>query len=347
MKQRLMRPTAALFPIVGIISVLWGDAAYTVGVFLVYYLLTICTLCAADCFRNGAAQEPGVRRVDQRFGGTLLPLLAGIVLVWIWGEWRVAVNLDFDAIEIVPWYGLFPTAVAIIVEQTFEERMFALGRRMDGVILSCVANGLLLAGLLLTGGSGLPQPITGFYTVIGAALGAVIAAATCYAIEPPHGFSMKPRNLKFAPRACAQTILYPVLMFIALGLVAIYSENNAYEDVRFGAAACFGLIPWRLARTTCRRTADESRPLNLLLITFVAIPAAIAAWLPAAQLFAIASGIALLCAALVFCAPSARLYAGIALTAATFIPFPTPIINTALALAAILINTKQAFLRKV
>ena len=327
MKQRLLRPTAALFPVAGIIGALLGSGTEIFGIYVSYYLLQLLSLCAADCFRNAAAQEPGIRRVDRRFSGAFVQLIIGIILTWTVSQFVLSAHL-----EIANWKGAIIAAALINIEHMFEERMYALGRRVDGVMLSCITNGLLLVGLVLNRGMA--------YAIVGAGLGALISAITAYAIEPAHGFSLKPANLSFAASATPQTLLYVIAVVAALALTGMKIEE-------IPAPLLFGLIPWRLARTTCRRTQDESRPLNLLLTACAAIPAAIAAWLPAVTPYAITASIALLCGAVVFCAPSKRLYAGIVFISAALIPFPTPLINAALSLAAIGINMKQAFLKKV
>lgn len=334
MKQRLMRPTAALFPIVGIIGAACWDAETILKLYACYYLVFLCTICAAEYFRNAAAWEPGVRRVDQKFSGALLLLLAGAIITGILVLTPAAKNR-------VPEQGsLFIIAWLLHTEHLFEERMYALGRRMDGVILSCIANGLLLTGFLMEGKMAMTPPVPLFCILLGAGAGTMISIITSYAIEPMHGFSLKSIDRRIIRSALIQGGLYIAGVVLAYKTFKPQNEGLALPFL-------FGLIPWRLARTNCRRTEDESRSLNLLLISFAAIPAAIAAWYPAAQSFAITGSVALLCGAAVFCAPGKRLYTGIVLTAAALIPFPTPIINLAFATAAIIINTKNAFLRKV
>lgn len=330
MKQRLMRPTAALFPIVGIAGALWGNANCTTGIIVFYYLIQLLSLCVVDCFRNSAAQEPGIRRVDRRFSGSAIPLAIGMLFTWL--LWRFAISPRW---QIDGWQSAYIAAVLVCIEHMFEERMYAFGRRMDGVMLSCIANGLLLMGLLLDRGRE-----TGLYEVTGAGLGALISVCTSYAIEPIHGLSFVPISVGFCVTAMPQTLLYITAAAAATALVGLKAEIAAIPFL-------FGLIPWRLARTNCRRAQDESPALNLLLILFAALPTAAAAWIPEMQIIAICTNIALICSAAVFCAPSVRLYAGIILTAAAFIPYPSPFISAALALAAILININRAFLRKV
>lgn len=333
MKQRLMRPTAALFPIVGIAGTIWGNANLVMEIFVSYYLMQIFSLCAADCFRNAAAQEPGMRRVDSRFSGSFLPLIAGVALTYLLWQLKLSNVWQSQA-----WQSACIAAALIYVEHLFEERVYIVGRRVDGVILSCLANGLLAAGLLM-GRSGLAQSLdSSVYAVIGAGLGAAVAIAVTYAIDPPHGFSLKPANLRFVTSAVPQTLFY-----IAAVLATTLLMKSRILDMLM--PMLFGLIPWRLARTTCRRAEDESRPLNLLLMAFTAIPIAAITWLPIAQPFALTAYIALVCAAIIFCAMSKRLYAGIALAAAAFLS--PHILRIILALASIAINIKQAFLKKV
>ena len=333
MKQRLMRPTAALFPIAGIAGALWGNRSCTMQLFVTYYLIQLFSLCAADCFRNAAAQEPGVRKVDSRFSGAFLPLIFGAAVTWfLWKYelsqiWRIRV-----------WQGVCIAAILISIEHLFEERMYMLGRRIDGVILSCLTNGLLTAALLMKEGTAMQAQNTGIYVAIGAGIGAAVAVAACYAIEACHDFSLKPANLGFITSAVPQTLLY------AAAAAAVIAITKA-RILDMLPSLLFGLISWRLARTICRRTEDESRALNLILIAVAAIPTAASTLFPMIQPYALASYIALICAAITFTAPSQRFYAGIALTASAFLA--PPAISIILALIAILINTNKAFLKKV
>ena len=80
MNRRLMRPTAALFPLAALIAAAMGSALDG-RLMLLYYALQLFTLCAVDCFRNGAAREAGVRRADRRFGGGITQLVLGTGLL--------------------------------------------------------------------------------------------------------------------------------------------------------------------------------------------------------------------------------------------------------------------------
>ena len=334
MKQRLMRPSAALFPIAGIIGAACWDAEIILKLYACYYLVFLCTICAAEYFRDAAAWEPGVRRVDQKFSGALLLLLIGAIITGI-------LILTPASKNQAPEQGsLFIIAWLIHTEHLFEERMYALGRRMDGVILSCIANGLLATSFLMEGKMATAPSLPLLSVIAGAGAGALISIITSYAIEPMHGFSLKSIDRRIVRGALVRGGLY------IFGAVLAYRFLKPQND-GLALPFLFGLIPWRLARTNCRRTEDESRPLNLLLIAFTAIPAAIAAWYPAIYPFAITAATALICSAIVFCAPGKRIYAGIALTTLALIPLPIPYIKAPLAAAAILINTKQAFLKKV
>ena len=349
-----MRPTAALFPLAALIAAAKGSALAG-RLMLLYYALQLFTLCAVDCFRNGAAREPGVRRADKRFGGGITQFLLGTGLL-------LAALLLCS--ELKPHFsaGLFAAAGCVTLEQLFEERMYALGRRVDGVVLSVIANLLLVAGLLMDGAGGvemnLPVALDAPFTLGGAALGALIALGTAYLVESAHGFSLKPVNLALMPRACVQTLLYPAA---TLAICTVLPKN-----VRKGFAGLepllYGLILWRLARTTCRRTDEESRPLNLLLVALTAIPAAIGAVLPELTLcglpiisFAAAAALAALCAGVVFCAPAWRYWLGFALVLAAdalLVLKPLPerwnmIAGCACCLIAVILNLHKAFLRRV
>ncbi|MDO5323208.1 MAG: hypothetical protein Q4G06_04255 [Clostridia bacterium] len=354
MNRRLMRPTAALFPLAGLIAVAMGGGALVGRLMLFYYALQVCTLCAVDCFRNGAARESGVRRADRRFGGGIVQLALGIALLLAAMLLCPELKPHFSA-------GLFAAAGCVTLEQLFEERMYALGRRVDGVVLSTIANLLLVVGLLLDGTGGvelaLPVALECPFTLGGAALGALIALGTAYLVEPAHGFSFKPVNLALFPRAYVQTLLYPAA---ALAICAVLPENMRKGFVEL-EALLYGLILWRLARTTCRRTDEEARPLNLLLVVLAAIPAATGAVYPELILcglpllsFAAAAVLATLCAGVVFCAPAWRFWLGFALLLAAdaivaLQPLPemwNMAAGCACCLIAVVLNLHKAFLRK-
>ena len=353
MNGRLMRPTAALFPLAALIAAAMGSALAG-RLVLLYYATQLCTLCAVDCFRNGAAREPGVRRADRRFGGGITQLVLGIGLLLAGMLLCPVLKPHFNA-------GLFAAAGCVTLEQLFEERMYALGRRVDGVVLSVIANLLLVAGLLLDGAGGveleLPHVADCSFTLGGAALGALIALGTAYLVEPGHGFSLKPVNLALFPRACVQTLLYPAA---ALAIAAVLPEDvrGMYVGLE---PLLYGLILWRLARTTCRRTDEESRPLNLLLVTLMAITTASGAIFPELSLcglplisFAAAAALAALCAGVVFCALAWRYWLGFALVLAAnalTVLKPLPEIwniaaSCACCLIALVLNLHKAFLRK-
>ena len=353
MNGRLMRPTAALFPLAALIAVAMGSALAG-RLVLLYHAMQLCTLCAVDCFRNGAAREPGVRRADRRFGGGITQLVLGMGLLLAGMLLCPVLKPHFNA-------GLFAAAGCVTLEQLFEERMYALGRRVDGVVLSVIANLLLVAGLLLDGAGGveleLPHVEDCPFTLGGAALGALIALGTAYLVEPGHGFSLKPVNLALFPRACVQTLLYPAA---ALAIAAVLPEDvrGMYVGLE---PLLYGLILWRLARTTCRRTDEESRPLNLLLMALMAIPAIIWALRPDGTLrgmellpFAAAALLAGICAGIVFCAPAWRYWLGCALLLAAgaldvLQPLPemwNMAAGCVCCMIALVLNLHTAFLRK-
>lgn len=349
MNGRLMRPTAALFPLALLIAAAMGRAqAASLG--LLYYGMQLCTLCAVDCFRNGAAREAGVRRVDRRFGGGIFQMMLGIGLMLAAMLLCPVLKKQFSA-------ALFAAAGCVTLEQLFEERMFALGRRLDGVVLSGIANLLLVAGLMLDGAGGveanLPLALDAPFTLGGAALGALIALGTAYLVEPAHGFSLKPVNLALMPRACVQTLLYPAA---ALALVAAMRDASVRAE-----PLLYGMILWRLARTTCRRTDEESRPLNLLLMALMAMPAIIWALRSDGTLcgvelrpYAVASLLAGICAGAVFCAPAWRYWLGCALLLAAgalnaLHPLPAVwnvVAVCACGLLALVLNLHRVFLRR-
>lgn len=349
MKRSLMRPTAALFPLAGAIAAALGDAALVMRFFLYYFMMQLFSLCAVDCFRNAAAREPGLRRVDRRFGASVLPLLAALGL---------ALGLTVPSFDHVQqgMLNLLPVCIAAwctIIEQLFEERMHAVGKGMDLVLMQAVSALLLLSGLMIDSSGSVPASVPGFYTLCASALGMLIAAAVSLVTEPLRAFSIAPRNLGFCPKAMAQCLLYPAGMAVLVWLGTWLDDSFTKTAIEVFGAPWFllGFALWRMSRTVCRRAQDESRALNLLLVAVCAALAVPAAWMPGFGDFAAAAWIALLCAVIVFCAPGWRLYAGVVLLwAAMYFAGsgePHMVVPMICAAAAVVLNLHKAFLRKV
>lgn len=343
MKKMLMRPTSALLPIALLACALMGYGREMAQLAAAYLLLQLCSLCAADCFRNAAAREPSVRRVDRRFGGALVQLALGAALAYLAVE-RFPCLPCAEGTE-----GVALAALLICIEQMFEERMLALSRPMDCALLSGISAALLFTGVMVDGGGAFSAPFEGFFTFAGAGLGALISLIAGYAVEPPHGFSLVPANYGRAAVALVQTLLYPALALAAAAFAPRAWGLNALEPL------LAGWILWRLARTTCRRAADESRLLNLMLVVVAGALAVAAQFAPMLLPYGGAAALAMVCAAAVFCAPSLRLGFGILLAAAAWVlallaPLPQMWNRCAggiCALAAVALNLKRAFLRRV
>ena len=331
MNQILSRPSAALFPAVCLIAALMGNTESVFLLLTFYFTLQLLTLCALDAFRNAAAREPGIRRVDMRFGGAIAQILIGGA-IFAAGLGCMPKPTDADSFSLAAVILPAIASGCIIIEQTFEERMFALSRPMDGALLAVIANLLMAIGLFIPGKGEIVLAAS-------AGLGALIALIASLFIAPFRSFSMLPRNYGFAPKAALQTLLYPAA---AAALMNVLSMDLTH--------ALAGWVLWRLSRTTCRRSHDESRPMNLLLIALCAALIAAASFLPWAAAYALACLAALVCAAIVFLAPSVRLYAGMALllAAEAGLRFDWhPILVCALCAGSIALNLKNAFLRKV
>ena len=174
----------------------------------------------------------------------------------------------------------------------------------------------------------------------GAALSALVSAIVSLCVASPARVSFIPRNLGFFPRAAAQSLLYPAVCAALMWL---------RPDCLSVLPALAGYALWRLARTPCRRTANEARALSLLLMLVCGLGAAAAAILPQAVAYARALLLALLCIFVVFTAPARRLYLGAAalLLAGALTDGARIAIAAALCAAAIAANVKPALLRRV
>ena len=325
MKRKLMRPSAAFFPLAMLASAVFGNEATTLAFLLLWYALQITTLCAPDAFRNAAAREPGVRRVGKRFWGGIVQCLIGGAVLFV-PVWKLSVGLAV-ANSVVP---LAIAAFLMIIEQTFEERMFALGRNVDGTLLSLISNILLLLGLMLDAGSGVKAPefynsllgrtaeLGNFYLLCGCGAAVLISIIMSLLIARGKGFTPFPINCGFVPKALLQVFVYPT------AVVVLLVSGKFGIDTRHMLA---GLILWQLSRTVCRRIRMESKPLDWLLTVVCAVFAVLACLHPAFMPYAVCCAAVFACAAIVYLAPSVRLYLCMAVvigicTLAYFHPMP-------------------------
>ena len=335
MRRWLVRPAAALFPLAALLGGAFSPVL-ALRLMLCYFSVALLSGCAAEAFRNAAAREPGRRRVDGRFfGGLVMILLAGAICCAL-----CAYLNKIDAL-----CGALVASICINIEHLFEERSYALGRREDGPMSAAVSALLLAAGLALDARTEAPLNLPGFYTAASAALGALIAAAVSLTVAPLARISLLPRNLGFFPRAAVQSLLYPALC-------AALTRFCPNEFSLLPALA--GLTLWRLARTPCRRTQNEGRAFNLMIILACAVSVAAATILPQAAAYARALLLALICSLAVFAAPAPRPYAGaIALIAAellletALLPGNWRIVAIcALCVAAVAANLRPALMRR-
>jgi len=344
MKRMLMRPVAAVLPLLLLLTLLLNPASLVAQLSVNWLVMQLATLAVVDCFRNAAAREPGPRRVDRLFWGTLPQLILGAgVAAWL----ILRVGLPFPLITLAAWL--------MIIEQLFEERLFTLNRRSDGSILGLISAALIFAGLMLDGKNGLPNPLAdhplggeGFYTCCAAALSAAIGVLSALIIAPSKSFSLYPACLNRMLIAAVQGLLFPMCCVF----YAAYYYHDAPVDESFVRLLLPGLALWRLSRTVCRRTADESRSLNLLLVSCTAAMLAAAAFVEGLLPPAMGCLLALICAMIVFLRPGWRNLSATALLiiAAILTGLGLPLAGPAaiaLGLAAIAINLKHAFLRKV
>jgi hypothetical protein len=187
-----------------------------------------------------------------------------------------------------------------------------------------------------------PVDLPDFFTACGAGLGLLISIFANYAMEPMRAFSLVPRSIAFFPKAAVQSLLYP-----AAGIACVV--------LGWGMEFFTGMMIWRLSRTVCRRSSDESRKLNLLLMFVCAALAAGSMWFGWLAEFALAAALAMVCALIVFCAPGWRVYAGAVLILGAnaqrmwgFLPGEWSLYAVCAACAiAVVINLHKAFLRKV
>lgn len=306
MKRRLMRPSAAFFPLALLVSAIFGNQITTLVFLLIWYLLQLTTLCAPAAFRIAAAREPGVRRVGRRFWGGIAQCILGGALLFV-PIGLLASSAAFTGGVVL----LAAAAFLMIIEQMFEERMFALGRKVDGALLSLISNALLMTGLMLDAGSavkapemysrllGRPVELLNFYLLCGCAAAVLISIVLSLLIAPGKGFTPLPVNCRFAPRALAQELLYPAVVG-----AATFLPGTNFSTLHI----LLGMVFWQLSKTVCRRTQTESKPMDWLLCIACAVFAVLACLHPAFLPCAVCCGAALISAVIVYLAPSVRLY---------------------------------------
>lgn len=337
MKRSIMRPGAALLPLTLMLCAHLGHAAEAASLLLALLALELCTLCAPDAYRNAAARTPSLRRADKLFTGALVQLLAGTTIALLLAHRFLS--------GARPW---LLAAAPLLLSRLFEERSYALGRSLDGLLTSFVTALSFLCGIALNLGE------LWFWTGGAALLSCVVSSA----IAPPHGFSLLPRCLSRSPMAMLQTLLSPLLALLLIWLMEgrqlpdaqeLPTVAQSYLDLLLCA-----LLMWRLSRSVCRRSSDESRPLALLLLSLAGAGLLCCIWLGAPISMACGCMLALLCAAGVFLAPGVRPYAGIALMGVAFALFFLPFLSglaeravqSASILLAVALNLKRAFLRR-
>lgn len=300
MKRRsLMRYSAAFFPLALIAGAVFGDKTLVCGLLAAYFAMQLASFCAVTAFCNAAAREPAKNRVGKRFWGAIVQLIIGMGVIFCAKYFYPEQHECLDSEILI-------AAVLIFFEQLFEERIFALSRKVDGTLITLIANGLMFLGIALDGGAflGNATPLAHPYLLGGCASGAIMALLLLILLAEGRGFTLLPINYGFAPKAMVQELLYPAAMFALIFF--------AKFDIPL-VPLIFGWMLWRLCRTVCRRARTESKPLDWLL-TITALAALILAhFFPAVLPYALASFAVLVCAAAVYLAPSVRLYVSLAI----------------------------------
>lgn len=338
MKNRLMRPTAALFPLALLAADLVNKQRLGMDLMRAFIFMQILILFPVESFSIAAAREPGLKRVDKRFWGSMTMFLLGVIGIFQ----RVRLSYEINSGNMFTYV----TALIIIFEQLFEERLFTLNRHGDGSMLAWISNGLLFVGLMLDGAGSLPAICPMFYTLAAAGLGAFIAVITCLIIAPSRGFSLIPLNLQFVLKAAVQNYTFPLLWEILLFKFADFDPN--------GTGLLCGMALWRLSRTVCRRSADESRGLGLQLMTVTGALTIAACWFDALVMPSFCCWLALACAMVVYLRPSIQNVLGTLFLAGSFalkhfelghFYYNLPVIGCCA--IALILNLKNAFLKKV
>lgn len=241
MKKLPFRLSSLLLPSAFAIASVAGASNDISNIFILYTILLLISCAGPGSFRNAACAEPGIRRVDARFlGSAIICAVSGLIMV-LCAILRISPEICTISCAI--------SAVAILFEQLYEERLYAIGRSIDANLLSVVTSILFLGSALLGN------------CMIGAIIGCALALLiTCF--NQPIKYRKPIFSFNYAPRALLQDLLCPAILAVGLKL-------NLFTSV----SAYFGWSFNRLCRTFARCSSDETRMPRFAFSIFIAVSA--------------------------------------------------------------------------
>jgi len=300
MRIRLTRRSESYLPLALILPALLGRGPGVLALLASYMLMWLSTLSAADAFRRVAANELSHRRVRAHASTALFLTLALSAAAWRWGPaaWTWLFAAPPGARE---WNYLCAAGGLMALSRLNGEHLRARAQDASAELLDFLSAAMLSAAL-----------VSGemLWLAAAAALGALLSSVIAVSVGGwPLGLPSG-KLLLHAPVAAARSLLYPLPgLLLAAGFLRAGAPHAA-EGYLLGLAA-FGC-----ARSTFRRTPDESAGLNLWLMLPAAALSAAAHWFPEARAAATLCSMAALCAMAVNAALSPRSLASMLLTAA-------------------------------
>ena len=248
---RLIRPADALMPIAALIALPFTNYLAFISFAVPLAGITLLSLASCRGLRAAFATQPSIRSVRGGVKAALLLQLGGTALFC--AGWRA-----FDPTLDLQQLALAGAALAFNIEHTFYEYLYATGDGRSAVMSRILSSALVAAGIILySSHDGDPLWLFGA-CAIAAGASSVIALA----IGGPLNGPLNGQVLRCAPRALLQIFLYPLAGAAICHLVARFSPELPFSLIPFFV----GLALYEVCRTPFRRSQQESRALDRLLI---------------------------------------------------------------------------------
>ena len=273
-KMRLVRPSDGFLPLALLLGCLFGRQNGAIFLFMSIYLIKILSLSASDSLRIAFATQPSMRDVRGSVAGALIcngiGLIIGLILLYLIGTSYFQYGLTFILV------GFF-----LNIEHVFYEYLFATGDRRSAALSRLLTSIFLLTGMLLSDDSnlGIGHPLN--YMAFAAAMVSCIVGLALGGW--PRG-RLNARIIRCAPRAMLQTFLYPISALAAAVLIEgkvplnfelqpLILNFSADSPGILPIGLCAGFFAgWMLVsicRTPFRRSAMESRNMNVILLILI------------------------------------------------------------------------------
>lgn len=248
MKFKLFRKSSLFLPIFLIAAFMYTGAESALIFLCCYAVILFFTADMPGSFRNASASQPGIRRVDAFFLGALIQGAVGVLLCFAVGT--AAKVTDPSRLS------TFVATALLIFEHLFEERLYAVGRRIDATLLALITSVLAYAGFSLEN----PVP---------SCIAALLIAMIVTLVNQPLHFRRPLSCIFFAPRALLRDFCCPAVMsFLAL---------KSYASPLICIA---GIGITRFSGTFARCSPDETRLPRLLISCTMLIAAAVNMFYP-------------------------------------------------------------------